>query len=58
MLVTKITKNRVTAGVHFHSDSKAGIMLAEELFDKLDISVLFRSSISFKYFDISTMSDN
>ena len=39
-LADEITKNRVTAGVHFHSDSKAGIMLAEELFDKLDMDKL------------------
>jgi len=39
-LADEITTNRVTAGVHFHSDSKAGIMLAEELFDKLDMDKL------------------
>jgi len=39
-LADEVTKNRVTAGVHFPSDSKAGIMLAEEVFDKLDMDKL------------------
>ena len=39
-LADEITNNRVTAGVHFHSDSKAGIMLAQEVFDKLDMDKL------------------
>ena len=36
-LAKEITDNRVTAGVHYPSDSAAGIELAKILYDKLDL---------------------
>tara|TARA_R100000988_G_C4006826_1_gene173289 strand:- start:561 stop:2171 length:1611 start_codon:yes stop_codon:yes gene_type:complete len=39
-LAEEITENRVIAGVHFPSDSKAGILLAEKVYDKLDLDKL------------------
>ena len=39
-LANEIAENRVIAGVHFPSDSIAGKVLADELYDKLDTDKL------------------
>lgn len=39
-LADEIANNRIIAGVHFPSDSKAGELLADELYDKLDMDNL------------------
>jgi len=39
-LANEIASNRVTAGVHFPSDSEAGILLADKVYEKLNMDKL------------------